>query len=270
MPGRRNKRDQEKEIFLQQNPDLITYTTRIEVDGPDHGEDDIDVVASVNGGPFNEVFVDDDLETPNFILADSITGPGFFISSSETTDVQPGPGGLLFEGRSFAQTSVSENGFGVFGENEELNGEDVDLVCDDDGEDIPEFQEGADTIDEGEIFRVEVRPSLMQIGFNGEDYGEDEEGGVSFGIDFTASGRGSVEITLFEQGRGKELFPTPHTETFDIPFGTQPGDVLNFELDLPDDGLFRTAEVTTTGGASISVVGIDLETNFEDNGFNTI
>lgn len=241
MPRRRAERQQEKEEFLQQNPELITYTTRIEVDGPDHGEDDFDAVASQNGGPFENLFVRDEDDGPGFLLTNQIEGPGFAIFGGETTsELEPGLGGGLFPIVDPALVSLTENGFGITGEEE----------------DKPELPDGLDTIDEGELLGVAVFD-------DGEDYGEDDEGGVSFGIDFTASGRGSVEITLFTRAGPKEEFGEQHTETFDIPFGTQPGDLLSFEVDAPNNSLFNFAQVATNGGASISVVGIDLETSFQ-------
>lgn len=271
MPGRRNKRDQEKEVFLLQNPELVTYTTRIEVDA-DGGED---AVFSQDGGPFEEANTFGfGAGNESFVLVGGISGPGFDIQAFPDFEFLGNPieqGPLPQEIFFFGPTPItlSENGFGIAGEDELFAGEDEFYGGEDElngGEDegpdpIPS---GFDTIDEGENF------SLRVDSFSGEDYygedfgGEDDEGGVSFGIDFTASGRGSVTIELFD---GEDESAPILTETFDIPFGTQPGDILNFEVDAPDDDLFQFANVSTDGGAAISIVGVDLETNFMGQNF---
>ena len=80
MPRRRAERQQEKEEFLQQNPELITFTTRIEVDA-DGGED---AVFSQDGGPFEEAGIDDfEGGNDSFILVDGIFGPTFEIRAFE-------------------------------------------------------------------------------------------------------------------------------------------------------------------------------------------
>ncbi|MEL6735347.1 MAG: hypothetical protein AAFO98_05640 [Pseudomonadota bacterium] len=259
MPGRRDKRQQEKEAFLQQNPELITYTTRIEVDGPDHGEDDLDVVISQNGGPFEDLRLNDFGDEESLILTNSIRGPGFFITSGETGEGQP------------TEISITENGFGVAGEDELFEPpkpdprlRELDVAPQED--EAPDLPPGVDTINDDEFLSVFVQPSRNLVEdvalFDGEDEEDEAPGGLSFGIDFTASGRGAVEVSLIsfppkaEQGE-------VHTETFNIPFGTEPGALLSFDVDVPDDVPFRIAQVTTTGSAEVTVVGIDLETNFQ-------
>ncbi|NRB02462.1 MAG: hypothetical protein HRU30_04285 [Rhodobacteraceae bacterium] len=255
MPRRRAERQQEKEEFLQQNPELITFTTRIEVDA-DGGED---AVFSQDGGPFEEAGIDDfEGGNDSFILVDGIFGPTFEIRAFE--DV---PGPFLFQPNLI---SISENGFGVAGEDELFGGEDelmVEPMMLGEDEDEDPIPPGVDTVDEGEVFSVEVDNGED---FGGEDFGgeDDDEGGLSFGIDFTTSGRGSVVIELFDDDGPVPIL----TETFNIPFGTQPGTVLNFEVDTPDGELFQYADVSTNG-TSISIVGVDLETNFPGDFFGT-
>lgn len=262
MPRRRAERQQEKEEFLLQNPELVTYTTRIEVDA-DGGED---AVFSQDGGPFEEANTFGFGGNESFVLVGGISGPGFDIQAFEDFEFLGNPmvqGPLPQELFFFGPTpiTISENGFGVAGEDEFFGGEDEIMVKplmggEDDEDAIPP---GFDTIDEGENFSVRV-DSFSGEDYYGEDFGdEDDEGGLSFGIDFTASGRGSVTIELFD---GEDESAPILTETFNIPFGTQPGEVLNFAVDAPDDDLFQFANVSTDGGAAISIVGVDLETNF--------
>lgn len=265
MPRRRAERQQEKEAFLQQNPELITYTTRIEVEEANNPMEPPEAVFSQDGGAFFEVETRGGFESsPSFDLVDQINGPGFnIIGFPDVGGIIPLPPlpvqqeDLMFEVPFLLgfPIGITDNGFGIASEFEgEDDGPKVAMKIGEDEEPIPE---GFDTVDEGEVFSVMVSPNAGNPQFMGED--DDDEGGLSFGIDFTASGRGSVMVALYGDDG-----PTPlHTESFNIPFGTSPDDVLNFEVDAPDGDLFTFADVSTTGGASISIVGVDLETNFQ-------
>jgi hypothetical protein len=80
-------------------------------------------------------------------------------------------------------------------------------------------------------------------------------------IDFTASGRGTVEFSFLEgtgQFSGNEFL----TVESDFIRGRSNNE-YEFGVELPEGELFNIVEISTTGSLEISIVGITLGTNFE-------
>ena len=279
MSRRRAAREQEKEEFLQQNPELIRYNTRIEVaaeeDEKNEWEDaGFSVESRVDGGPPFEAFTREVLDTPDFTLIDEAEGPGFFLYAGSTDpflnplEIQAN-GPELFEAGP-AALSLSENGFGVASGDEfpffQVDEEVAVQLLDEEEED--EIPDGLDSLGAGEVLFLDVdaplkplvpkKPEPQEPGTLKEEDGPFIlPGGTSFGIDFTSEGTGSVVISLFGVDQKETI---EFTESLFV--GRGGGGLQGFDVDLPE-GVFQYAEVTTTGSLEISIVGIDLETNFE-------
>lgn len=279
MSRRRAAREQEKQDFLQQNPELITNTTRIEVaettipvftsgGGSLPDIDTFEPVYSVNDGPFEPAPFINFLQGEHLALADVIFGPSFSLVGFNDLEFEPEE----IEEEDLAFVSMSGRGFGVtsqaeveeagedleeFGEEvEELNGDNLDAVI--------QFI-GADSISSDETLGLEVRffepkkPDLRSLSLEDEEEEDEGPGGLSLGLDFTATGRGAVSVTLFEDEEDEIGF----TQTYQVPNGAGIDDVMNALFTLPEEDVFQFAAISTTGSLEISVVGIDLETNFE-------
>lgn len=260
MSRRRAARQQEKEEFLQQNPELRKINTRIEVEPPEvildgenvlEEDDGFDVRVTIDGQPLPEAGISGEDNFSGFTLVNEISVvPIVQITAIEGFDLLELLNGFDEEPVP-AEISLSAAGFGVASSGEEFeddnedNGDEGNEPCDDDDSDhgapvmVPD---GIDGISEGEALTF-FAPFLE-----------------SLGIDFTVTGQGSVVITFAGPGGpdGEVV-----SESFVIPRGTQPDDILNFEVDVDGDDFFFGAAIHTTGSAEISIVGIDLETPFE-------
>ena len=242
MPRRRAERQQEKEEFLQQNPELIRVETRIEVvttEGEDGEDTDIDVEISQEGFPPETLDLDDPLEFENGFLVDDLSLFPFAIIAGDGLNLSN-----LDDEPDQALLSITESGFGVASRDElnidpDADGEDlsVDIVESDEDDELPD---GAGTISDDE--------GLFILSFAAS----------SLGIDFMVTGRGSVQLTaglIGEDDQGEEELVT---EVFQTPRGAEPGDVFRLEVEDPSAFIFGAA-LTTTGTAEVSILGIDIE-----------
>lgn len=231
MSRRRAQKQQEKEDFLDQNPELIEYETVIRVvENDPHAPQSFSAIGSENGGPEYELSpaFGLDLNTPDAAFENQfLDGPDYLLSS-------------LGKG-----ISLSDAGIGVGSS---------------------ESQDGFDTIEDGESLNIQMSVDgfgnqfFPGSGTSPTDVGV--YGGESLEVDFTASGRGTVQFALRDLETGERTY-------FETDFiRGRAGNEYEFGVDLPDEDLFSRAEITTTGSLEISIVGITLGTNFES-GFDS-
>ena len=229
MSRRREAREQEKQDFLEQNPDLIDYTTRIE---PVNSGGLFNVDISHNGGP----------ELPGSPFATSLNagdglavglldGPDFFLFAQDS-------GPLILD--STSQVTINAKGIGV----EDTNNPAADgFGIIEDGEILGIY------MDENNFFFPGSAPSPTEV---------DEFGATSLGVDFIGRGSGTVQLQFLDEDTGELVIE-------EMAFGSRGrrGSEGRFEAEPESDHIFEAVGITTTGSLEISVVGIDLGTNFE-------
>jgi hypothetical protein len=281
--SRRDARQQETEDFLDANPQLVRYTTHIEVveNETEHCADEFQMrnvisspydasflaQASINGDPVNTfnavVDNDDDITLVDFVgfpsgemFADFAAAMPLDGSEIMTLD-------LPFE--PFVQNvlSLTENGFGVA----QIEGGPTKyytILTDP----IPMEPMGNDAALDGEetIFFGVRTPYLRSFDLN-----EDEEegppsmfemGGKELGIDFeVVGGRGTVQLVLlgFEDNGSDPVMVEM------VAGGRAPSsrvDAGRIEAEMPGDSAFGGAYIAVTGDLQIVLTGVDLSTNF--------
>ena len=147
MSRRRAARQQEKEEFLQQNPELRKINTRIEVEPPEvildgenvlEEDDGFDIRVTIDGQPLPEASIFDEENFSGFTLVDRIIVPPiFFMAAIEDFDISDVINGVEDEPEE-ADISLSASGFGVASSGEEFeddnedNGDNGNEPCDDD------------------------------------------------------------------------------------------------------------------------------------------
>ena len=239
MSRRRAAREQEKQEFLQQHPELIDFNIRVEVEAqsvePDN-QDDVEegqlFGVSVESAFFSGLTAElsQPMQTGAFALVENVAvEQSIGIAAWENFTPSVLPDGSLnpaVEKPEQAALTLSTSGFGV-ASSEELIGADPQ-----DGTIPP----GADTLGAGEAL------ILQASGVDG------------FGIDFTASGQGSIVFQFFEAlSDGTQ----PSIAEFQIPAGASADEIFNFEPDTTSDFIFG-ATIYTTGSAEVSIIGVDL------------
>lgn len=243
MPRRRAEREQQRDEFLQQNPELIRVETEISVvlqDGEDDGVEPA-IQITIDGMSRTGFGEDDRAQFEDGFLIESLpVEPVMFIQAGENpvisgfdTDIDRG------------FLTVTEEGFGVATVDEiplESNGEDqgridIDDVDSDVEEDVPE---GARTIsgDEGLLFQTFAADSI--------------------GISFMIEGNGGAELSAFTPDEEGPNSGTQVSETFTPSRGAGADDVFYLEVDDPDK-FFVNAAFTATGNAEVTVVAIHVE-----------
>jgi hypothetical protein len=222
MSRRRAQKQQEKEEFLDQNPELIEYETVVRVVENDaHAPTAFSAVGSQNGGPeytFVHSFgVGED--PPEATIGQFVDDPEFYFGASG--------GGV----------SLSEAGIGV--------GSSAD-------------EPGFDSIEGNEFLRINMSPDNPDYPGSGPSPTEvDTFGGERLEIEFTATGQGNVQFEFLNVGsNGFDVYQS------DSISGRSNGE-YEFGVELPNEGLFNYADISTTGTLEISIVGLTLGTNFE-------
>jgi hypothetical protein len=265
--SRRRQRQEEKESFLEQNPQLIKHEARIEVgrleglnkqhieecEEEDEAEGPYVAEASLNGehlpsftalietGPDKSLaaFVD----TPVGSLS---AGPTIGVVTKEVVpfhDVMPDV------------LSLSEKGFGVaqspyLGEESFI----VTLVEEDEEEGGNDFALDGD----------EIITFTANGGFYGLDVHKDardfDTGATEFGIDYTIlGGRGTVEIVLIGEGEDEITFVEGSSE---LAYGRRSvGDEKSLELAMDNGETFDLAMIRVTGTLEVAITGVDITSN---------
>lgn len=221
MPRRRAEREQQRQEFLDANPELIRVETRLEVvNQAAPGEDNDFGVAVQVAGAGTEVFDPETVaENEDFVLLEALpVVPIALVQAIASAnplnpDIIPDPAFL----------TLSEEGFGV-ASGVPVEGDDIEY---------DNFEE-ASVIDSGEALGLLTLP-----------------GAVEFGIEFTISGRGSASLIVVDED-DEAIF-----ETFNAPRGAGPDDVFRLENDGNGNPLLG-AVIATTGNAEISVVAVDI------------
>lgn len=265
MSRRRAQKEQEKEDFLEQNPELQRYTTRIEVVEVEDGSSDSSSDSFSDDGWDSEIVeyeaeatrdgeavysdTDTDVVLPSLTLADdvSIDGGTLRARSGEEDDED-------------LYLSLSENGFGAAAE-PELDFGYLDTYEHSPSEMMPNSQDFALDGDEQLVFysRDERKSDFGPESEIGPDY---ELGATEFGIDFTVlSGRGTVELMLVDYSED-ERYPDTVQATSAFLRSGQDG---SLEVEMPE-GTYDRAYVSVTGSLEIAVVGIDVTSNTEFSG----
>lgn len=287
--SRRQQRQEEKEEFLDQNPQLIEYESRIEVgrgmehpyakevmeiDSCDDEEPEGPYVAQVtqDGEPLPSFTAIIDAD-PSQTLADFVDSPAGFLSAGGEFGpgmMGPPPGGEVMVMPHFYSRNVlslSENGFGV-AQSEGMEMYAIPMLLDEPLEEPEEMPGGNDYALDGEELLVFEAPFFKFMGpieviphMDGEFGPKPEFGLTGFGIDFTVlNGQGSVEMALidFDSDDEEPMFFSQAASGSSR--RTSDG---NLEADLQNGDTFDVALIRVTGSLEIAVTGIDVSSNFD-------
>jgi hypothetical protein len=264
--SRRDVRDQELEVFLGQNPELITYETRFEVVEVEREEEPENFKKGGHERPTRyEVEVTRDGEELEFfapgIKGDRDLSQVRFVDS-EAGGLYPGsdlgeegPIDVEFEGRKELDVlTLSENGFGISQaagkggpQNKKGGGKDNEPPTTQDyaidGDEVLIFEAG--------FFGIPMVPQPFGI----EDPKEEEDlGNTEFGIDFTVlAGRGTIELVLVDYNNEEQTVEA--TSDF-----LRNGDSGSLSAAM-EEGTYEEAYIRVTGNLEIGVVGVDVTSN---------
>jgi hypothetical protein len=275
--SRRDVRDQEKEEFLDQNPELIKFVTHFEVVevSEDFGEDNDFLVIQpaivempgygipiygVEPPSFYEARVTHDGDVAPSFTAGMPVGPDLTLAEGVSSPFGSLFGGVLLgdDSGELAALSLSENGFGVF--SGDLDGPGPVPFGVMPGYGMLSERPTEDFALDGDEVLV-FGPYLpfdgpVQNEVNLRD-GRFEAGNTEFGIDYTVlSGRGTVEINLFSLSDDPDDGPSAGGSSAFMRNG-QDG---SLEVEMAD-GTYDYAEISVTGNLQIGVVGIDVTSN---------
>jgi hypothetical protein len=268
MSRRRAQKEQEREDFLEQNPELQTFTTRIEVveveddDSSDSGSDDgsdIDFVDYEAKATLNGEEAEATTRTgkgdpfPDLTLAKSVsTEAGTLRAFNDKNSEDDGPGGRDV-------LSLSEYGFGVAERGGHSSSNALTVEDGIDGPPMAPPQDYALDGDEVLTFNVGGRGGRKEQALDGL---EGPFGPTEFEIDYTVlGGTGTVELVLVDRGYGDlEYVGGPDTvEVTSIFLGI--GDEGSLSVEMPD-GTYDRAMIMVTGSLEIAVVGIEITDTF--------
>lgn len=269
MSRRRAQKQQEKEEFLDQNPELRTFTTEIKVvEAESHSSNSQSVGVSSDSDqmitPYTVEATRDGEDVLNFVAINGVfpdlttvssfeTAPGFFQAGSSGMS----EGNIRDVRYEMNVLSLSEDGFGVAqGNGHSDSGASQPLILDTEWVEVgPDSQDYALNGDELIIFSA---PS----GFDRET--QMEVGATEFGIDYTVlGGRGTVEIVLVDsKGVEQRSLTGPETVEATSAF-LRSGQEGSLEAVMPD-GTYGTAIISVTGSLEIAIVGIDVTSNTDN------
>lgn len=274
MSRRRAQKQQEKQDFLDANPELATYTTKVTVVEQEEDQFNLQEMSYVHSVPTafeaeatrdgQDRFADTDIDQAFFglTLAEIISiDAGQLYSSARVDDPDDHPDNNY--------VSLSENGFGVTTARQPQQ---------------PDGREIKFNLDEEDGYSVPTMPTTEEFALDGDellifgayDFSEDDDvsddsddsdvnddepqvftelGSTEFGIDYEVlGGRGTVQITLIDYNKGGD-----ETVTMTSAFlrGGQDG---SLEAAMAE-GIYDDAIVSVTGNLQIAIVGIDVTTN---------
>lgn len=285
--SRRQQRQEEKEEFLDQNPQLIEYESRIEVGrGMEHpyAKEVLEIHSCDDEepeGPYVAQVTQDGEPLPSFTaimdadpsqtLAAFVDSPAGFLSASGSFGPEilgPPPGGeIMIMSHPYSRNllSLSENGFGV-AQSEDMDVHTIPRLLDEPIEGPEEMSGGNDYALDGEELLVFEGPfSGIPVGFipyMEDEFGHGPDFGLTgFGIDFTVlNGQGTVEMALIDFGSYDEEPMFFSQAAAGTSRRTSDG---SLEADLQSGDTFDVALISVTGTLEIAVTGIDVSSNFD-------
>jgi hypothetical protein len=239
MSRRRAQKQQEKEDFLDQNPELIKFET------------EIDVVQKFDNGMPNlmEPFglVGSDSGGPEYEFEPGGAGGGAIDPPAAHSEYYYGPDLILsaFSDAEDVLVSLSGSGIGVFSPGDSYDGDETNQI------------NGGETL-------------VVQVFENNQYYpGHEGPQPAAFGeglginvleLEFIGTGRGTIEIGLAEN-----YYTLAKVVESDFIRGD--GETIHkFEVEIPTTYQpipFEFADITTTGTLGVSLVGINYETNYD-------
>jgi hypothetical protein len=235
MSRRRVQKQQEKEDFLNQNPELRVFETRIEV-GRDDEEWDSDVFpyviqATQNGEEVAAATYITDADHDQTLASFAATELGYLEGGVR---LRPEVYGL----RTQEPLSLTEEGIGVA--QKDMYG--VYSLHSPEG-----MHPGNNYALDGDEVMVFT---LAQV--NGDSA---TRGGTEFGIDYTVlNGNGTVEITLVD------LDPDAPSVTTTPSASLVAGQQGSLETAMPE-GTYEMGVISVTGSLEVAIVGIDITSN---------
>lgn len=259
MSRRREQKQQEKEDFLEQNPELITYETRFEVVPVEKEEE-----TSKKGGGEKptryEVEITQDGEELEYdvgrIKGDRDLTQVRYVES-EAGDLSPGYQFGPEDGPPQKISDVltlSEYGFGI-SQASGKGGPDGAKKGEGDDREPPSTQDFALDGDEVLVFQA---PRSIVTDLQDSREAERDLGNIEFGIDYTVlGGRGTVEIILVDYDG---------EETVEGASGfLRAGQDGSLDVEMPE-GTYEEARISVTGNLEIAIVGIDVTSNTDGGG----
>lgn len=282
MSRRREAREQAREDFFETYPQLFRSETRIEVIRPeeDHGAEDIvsfDIEKDPWQPPFRaQVTVDGEPgdsstaffeTTPDQTLAFEVRFPGGEVSANPEEKDDDGPEVSLVEEDGFDLLSLTEDGFGV-AQSSSIYMPRIVTLEDIPSEMGPSSEDRALNGDERIVIDVRGpkehrgRDEVSEPGIDEDEGPGFELGGKELGIDFKVlGGSGTVQVVLIdEDDEGAEPLVFEMTAGGSRRRDTMEGRI---EAEMEGDSAYDTAYIAVTGDLEITVVGIDMSTNFE-------
>ena len=269
MSRRRAQKQQEKEQFIDENPELARYVTHIEVVEAENHSDLNNAVgfvvpqaveAEVLGVPVMATTQYEAQATQNGeeVFARTFTTevfPDLTTAFAVDTAVGQLSAGLPIGGPGQPKPapqglSLSEDGFGVA--EQDFGGPQV-AGLNGGWDDYRQPSEDY-ALDGDEVIVFETHES-----YDSRD-GDFETGATSFGIDYTVlSGRGTVEIVLLDfDAANEEAGTVEATSAF-----LRAGDTGSLDAEM-DQQAYEVALIRVTGNLEIALVGIDVTTNTQD------
>lgn len=265
MSRRREAREQQQTEFLQQNPTLIEYNTRIEPAKNDSNQYVLQVTQDDNDPVQTDVpEFDFQLFPPKIegalpyliTVEDEIEAPGAELDASYTYvnwrgQTREADGLVAISGLGIGVNSASDIG-GIVGEifKGDLGLEDLTLFA---------------SISDNEKLGVEVSDEAPEgaVEPTAEDAPFLDLNGREVGIGFDViSGEGQIMITLINSDTGEiseQLF-----DTFIAGQSRRPSveDIDHILAEMPEGGNFDQFKIGTTGDLEITVTGIDLVSGY--------
>lgn len=242
MSRARERKQQETQQFLQENPEAIEHDTQLSVaQNPGTGFFEVQV-----GGSKGVLFDARDEGGDSDLEEDETIDPLITtLSDLDTNEIDFD----FMDGGEDGFLTLTEYGMGIAGE-------DDNLFRKSDGE----LKKDAKDIREGEVLEVDaVRFPREEHELNIQvEGGEDDEFGMTgANIEFTVLNNksGSVELLLEQDGPDQLI-------TFDIAQGNK-GLMDNIGFVAFDDEVFGGFELSVSGEVQIALTGIDFSTNYE-------
>ena len=237
MSRARGRKQQETRDFFAENPEAFDFDTQLSVVGNGRR---FEVQAEGSKGALRD-YDDEELVDPLITLLSDLDT---FEADFEFRDA---------DGEDDALLTLTEYGFGIIGEDEDV------IKEGDDGEDV--LRNTAQDIREDEILEVDFqnRP-YPEMGMQ-EERGFDVEeifGGTAVNIDFMVLNNKSGTVQLFiepgDEGPDELI-------TFDVGADSK-GLQENVGFVMPDGQVFAGFDFTVIGDVRVSVTGIDFSSNY--------
>lgn len=242
MSRARQRKQEEKITFLQENPELVDHDAVLAVEGPDQfGR--FGPTGSYQGNPY---FADGWLEGE---IPGDLTLYGFVFGGAAQLNAFVTESEIPLSG-SFVSTSAL--GFGV-ADPEEAEG--IGFGGDGSRSSLTEEPvDGAKTLDEGELLMLDITTPKVPKNYGVEDGPDLSLGATGVSVDFLViGGSGAVELFGGDSGSAQSVQIGPD----------QAGQEDTIAIFGGPDDPFNAAGITVIGDLEITVTGINYSLNFE-------